>query len=61
MDGLKKKLQPKPQIRALFDMGANPRAYLLRRGVPDPGDLVQPGVPSVLKAALPLTRSSHPS
>jgi hypothetical protein len=54
MDGLKKKLQPKPQIRALFDMGGEPSAaYLLRRGnAQSPGDLVQPGVPSVLKAGL---------
>jgi len=54
MDALKKKLQPKPQIRALFDMGGNPSAaYLLRRGnAQSPGDLVQPGVPSVLKAGI---------
>jgi len=54
IDALKKKLQPKPQIRALFDMGGEPStAYLLRRGnAQSPGDLVQPGVPSVLKAGL---------
>src|SRR5437016_4740451 len=54
IDALKKKLQPKPQIRALFDMGGEPStAYLLRRGnAQSPGDLVHPGVPSVLKAGL---------
>jgi hypothetical protein len=54
MDELKKKLQPRPQIRALFDMGGEPSAaYLLRRGnAQSPGDLVQPGVPSVLKAGI---------
>src|SRR3989454_5543072 len=54
IDGLKKKLQPKPQIRALFDMGGEPSAaYLLRRGeAQTPGELVQPGVASVLKAGL---------
>ncbi|MGH9427314.1 MAG: DUF1549 and DUF1553 domain-containing protein, partial [Terriglobia bacterium] len=54
LDELKKKLQPKPQIRALFDMGGEPSAaYLLRRGnAQTPGDLVQPGVPSVLKVGL---------
>ena len=54
VDELKKKLRPKPQIRALFDMGGEPSAaYLLRRGdAQNPGDLVQPGVPSVLKAGI---------
>ncbi len=50
----RKKLRPKPQIRALFDMGGEPSsAYLLRRGdAQTPGEPVQPGVPSVLKAGL---------
>jgi len=51
---LKDKIQPAPQIRALFDMGGEPSAnYLLRRGeAATPGEQVQPGVPSVLKAGL---------
>jgi uncharacterized protein DUF1553/uncharacterized protein DUF1549/cytochrome c len=54
IDDLKKKLRLKPQIRALFDMGGEPStAYLLRRGeAQTPGEQVQPGVPSVLKAGL---------
>lgn len=50
----KAKMRPKPQIRALFDMGGEPSAvYLLRRGdVRRPGERVQPGVPSVLRAGL---------
>jgi len=50
----KKKLRSKPQIRALFDMGGDPSAaYLLRRGdAQTPGELVQPGVPSVINAGL---------
>ncbi|MCI0723833.1 MAG: DUF1553 domain-containing protein [Acidobacteria bacterium] len=54
IDDLKKKLRLKPQIRALFDMGDEPStAYLLRRGeAQTPGEQVQPGVPSVLKAGL---------
>src|SRR5205823_8815414 len=54
IDALKKKLQPKPQIRALFDMGGEPStAYLLRRGnAQSPGDLVYPGGRSVVKAGL---------
>ena len=54
MDAMKKKLRPKPEIRALFDMGGEPSAaYLLKRGnAQSPGELVQPGVPSVLKTGL---------
>jgi hypothetical protein len=41
MDELKKKLQAKPQIRALFDMGGEPSAGLSAapRQCPDPGRL----------------------
>jgi mono/diheme cytochrome c family protein len=51
---IKGKLRPKPQVRALFDMGGEPSTvYLLRRGdVKTPGERVQPGVPSVLRAGL---------
>jgi hypothetical protein len=54
IDEQKKKLRPKPQIRALFDMGGEPSAaYLLRRGdAQTPGEPVQPGVPSVIRAGL---------
>ena len=50
----KGKLQPKPLIRALFDMGGEPSvAYLLRRGdAQAPGEPVQPGVLSVIRAGL---------
>lgn len=50
----KKKLKPKPQIRALYEMGGEPSpAYLLRRGdAQQIGEAVRPGVPSVLKAGL---------
>jgi hypothetical protein len=66
MDALKKKFRAKPEIRALFDMGGEPSsAYLLRRGnAQSPGELVQPGVPSVLKTGLSpykvLTPESNP-
>ncbi|PYV88068.1 MAG: hypothetical protein DMG05_16185 [Acidobacteria bacterium] len=54
IDEQKKKLRPKPQIRALFDMGGEPSAaYLLRRGdAQTPGEPVQPGVPSVIRTGL---------
>ncbi len=54
IDEVKAKTRPKPEIRALFDMGGEPSAtYLLRRGdVRMPGERVQPGVPSVLRAGL---------
>ena len=54
VDEVKAKMRPKPQIRALFDMGGEPSAnYLLRRGdVRMPGERVQPGVPSVLRIGL---------
>jgi hypothetical protein len=54
IEELKKKLRSKPQIRALFDMGGEPSAtYLLRRGdAQTPGELVHPGVPSVLRTGL---------
>jgi hypothetical protein len=46
----KKKLTPKPQIRALYEMGGEPcPAFLLRRGEAQMiGAPVEPGVPSVL-------------
>jgi hypothetical protein len=50
----KKKLKPKPQIRALYEMGGEPSpAYLLRRGdAQQIGEAVRPGVPSVIRAGL---------
>jgi hypothetical protein len=50
----KAKLKPKPQIRALYEMGGEPSpAYLLRRGEAQQiGERVSPGVPSVLKIGL---------
>lgn len=54
IEDVKAKMRPKPEIRALFDMGGEPSAnYLLRRGdVRMPGERVQPGVPSVLRTGL---------
>jgi Protein of unknown function (DUF1553)/Protein of unknown function (DUF1549)/Planctomycete cytochrome C len=54
IDEQKRKLRPKPQIRALFDMGGEPSAaYLMLRGdAQTPGERVQPGIPSVLRAGL---------
>ena len=48
------KLRPKPQIRALYDMGGEPSAaYLMLRGdAQTPGEPVAPGVPSVLRVGL---------
>jgi Protein of unknown function (DUF1553) len=62
IEELKKKLRAKPQIRALFDMGGEPSAaYLLRRGdAQTPGELVQPGVPTVLKTGLVPYRVAPP-
>ena len=58
----KGKLRPKPLIRALFDMGGEPSvAYLLRRGdAQTPGEPVQPGVPSVIRAGLAPYKISTP-
>jgi hypothetical protein len=58
----KKKLRPKPQIRALFDMGGDPSpCYLLRRGDAQLiGTRVQPGVPSILTPGLSTYRPSPP-
>jgi hypothetical protein len=63
IDELKGKIRPKPAIRALFDMGGEPSAvYLLRRGdVRMPGERVQPGVPSVLRAGLKPYKAEPPS
>lgn len=51
---LKAKLRPEPRIRVLADTGGEPSvSYLLLRGDPlSPGERVEPGVPSVLKAGL---------
>jgi hypothetical protein len=59
----KGKLRPKPLIRALFDMGGEPSvAYLLRRGdAQTPGEPVQPGVPSVIRAGLAPYKTSTPN
>ena len=50
----RQRLRPKPQIRALYDMGGEPSAaYLMLRGdAQTPGERVQPGVPAVLRAGL---------
>ena len=47
----KEQLRPEPRIRALFDMGGEPTpAHLLRRAdYLNPGPMVRPGVPSVLR------------
>lgn len=52
---LKKKLKPKPAVRALFDMGSDGSpTYVLRRGNAETiGERVYPGVPAVLRAGLP--------
>jgi hypothetical protein len=51
---LKKTLKPKPDIRALYDMGGAPSpSYLLRRGDAQLiGEEVEPGVLSVLRVGL---------
>ncbi|MFN0169199.1 MAG: DUF1553 domain-containing protein [Bryobacteraceae bacterium] len=51
---LRKNLKPKPDLRALYDMGGTPSpSYLLRRGDAQLiGDEMQPGVPSVLRVGL---------
>ena len=48
------KLEPKPMIRALFDMGGDPTpTYVLGRGeYSNPGPLAPPGAPSVLSDGL---------
>ncbi|MGH9673555.1 MAG: DUF1553 domain-containing protein, partial [Bryobacteraceae bacterium] len=50
----KRKLIPKPHIRALVDMGGEPSGtYLLRRGdALSPAEPVPPGVPDVLNSGL---------
>ncbi len=55
-------LIPAPSIRALFDMGGDPTPnYLLRRGdVRTPGEMVEPGVLSVLGASLTRYRVEPP-
>ena len=47
----KDRLRPEPKVRALFDMGGEPTpTHLLRRAdYLNPGPLVRPGVPSVLR------------
>ena len=46
---LKAAIPPEPKIRALWDRGTPSPTYIYRRGEPtNPGDLVGPGIPSVL-------------
>jgi mono/diheme cytochrome c family protein len=51
----KKKLKPAPHIRAMFDMGGEPTPVrvLLRGEFTNPGELVSPGVPSILSGLQP--------
>lgn len=51
---LRARLKPKPEIRALYEMGGEPSpVYLLRRGDANTlGEPVAPGTPSVLRAGL---------
>jgi len=58
----KKNLKPKPEIRALYDMGGDPSpAYLLRRGEAQlVSETVQPEVPSVLRSGLAQYRVTPP-
>ena len=51
---LKKTLRPKPEIRALYDMGGEPSAvYLLRRGDPQfVGEQVSPKAPEVFDSVV---------
>ena len=49
MEQVRQQMEPSLTIRALWDRGAPSPTYVLRRGEYDkPGDLVGPGVPSVL-------------
>ena len=54
IDAAKGRLRPEPKIRALFDMGGEPTpTHLLRRAdYLNPGPLVRPGVPSVLRGGI---------
>ena len=54
IEASRKKLRLKPRIRALFDMGGDPTpTRILGRGdYTDPGQLLEPGVPSVLSVGL---------
>ena len=54
IDAEKKKLKPKPRVRALFDMGGEPTPtrILLRGEFTNQGPLVDPGMPSVLSVGL---------
>ena len=51
INSAKVRLRPEPKVRALFDMGGEPTpTHLLRRAdYLNPGPLVRPGVPSVLR------------
>lgn len=62
IDEAKKKLREKPHVRALYDMGGEPSpVYLLRRGdALSPGELLEPGVPSVLRTGLEPYRVTPP-
>ncbi len=50
----KRGMKPEPHIRVLADTGGEPSpAYLLKRGDPlNPGEIVDPGVPSVIQVGL---------
>ena len=50
----KRDMKPDPHIRVLVDTGGEPSpAYLLKRGDPlNPGEIVDPGVPSVIQVGL---------
>ena len=49
IDRLRRRMVPESDVRALVDQGRPSPTYILRRGEHDnPGDLVGPGVPSVL-------------
>ena len=62
IDAEKKKLKPKPRIRALFDMGGvpTPTRILLRGEFTNQGPLVEPGVPSVLSVGLEPYHAERP-
>ena len=59
---IKRQLKPIPRLRSLFDMGDPPTAvHILHRGLfSSPGDIVEPGVPSVLTSGLRRYRVEKP-
>jgi hypothetical protein len=62
ISALRGRLKPAPHVRVLMDTGGDPSAfYILRRGdALNPGELVLPGVPSVLKTSLEPYRAETP-